>query len=177
MNRQGNVELQVHPGLGIDQIRNFLPHRYPLLLIDRVLEIRTPGVPGALDEPNGKVGTQVVAIKNISYGESVFQGHFPDFSIFPGVMILEAMAQAASFCVYPFMAKDPSELSQFQCIFVGIDGARFRRPVVPGDTLRLEIECTKFRGKLWGFSCVAYVDGQKAAEADILTQLSRKDGK
>src|SRR4051812_2452288 len=123
--------------LNIDQVRKFLPHRQPLLLVDRVLEIHPKGSLDTLSDD--KLGTRVVAIKNISYGEPVFQGHFPEFSIFPGVMIIEAMAQVSSFSLYPFLESSRGG-KDFQTILVGIDQARFRRPVIPGDTLRIETE-------------------------------------
>jgi 3-hydroxyacyl-[acyl-carrier-protein] dehydratase len=161
--------------LNIEQIRKFLPHRQPFLLVDRVLEIHPTGDVGDLSS-NGKVGTRVVAIKNVSYNEAFFQGHFPEFSILPGVMIIEIMAQAASFSLYPNLMADTGRggegLSKdFQCILVGVDSARFRKPVVPGDTLRIETTVTKCRGRLWAFSCVALVDGQKVAEAEIMANL------
>lgn len=158
--------------LDINQIQKFLPHRSPFLLIDRVLEIH---VNGSMDQapPFAPIGTRVVAIKNVSYNEPYFQGHFPGFAILPGVLILETMAQAASFSVYPSMQKNLAQLSKdFQCVLVGIDSARFRKPVLPGDTLRIETEVVKCRGRLWAFKCVALVDGQKVAEAEILANLA-----
>jgi 3-hydroxyacyl-[acyl-carrier-protein] dehydratase len=157
--------------LNIEEIRRFLPHRAPFLLVDRILEIQIKG--GALDlTPQNMLGSKVVGIKNVSFNEPYFQGHFPSFSIVPGVMIIESMAQVASFSLYPAMLKDIDRLSRdFQCILVGVDSARFRKPVVPGDTLRIETEVTKCRGKLWAFKCTASVDGQLVAEADILANL------
>lgn len=158
--------------LNINQIQQFLPHRAPFLLIDRVLEIHTSG---DLSEPppSAPIGTRVVAIKNVSYNEPFFQGHFPGYAILPGVLLIEIMAQAASFSVYPSMEKDLSRFAgQFQCILTGVDNARFRKPVVPGDTLRLETEVTRCRGKLWAFQCSATVDGQKVAEAELLAHLA-----
>lgn len=163
--------------LNINQIQKFLPHRSPFLLLDRVLEIHPAG---ALDQPPpyAPIGTKVVAIKNVSYNEPYFQGHFPGFAIVPGVLVIESMAQAASFSVYPSMAKDIDRLSkEFQCILVGVDGARFRKPVVPGDTLRIETEVTKCRGKLWVFQCSASVDGQTVAEAEILANLLAQESR
>lgn len=157
--------------LNSDQIQKFLPHRAPFLLVDRILEIHPKGAEGS-DAPAAGVGTRVVGIKNVSYNEPFFQGHFPGFSIMPGVLILETMAQVASFSIYPSISKEIDRFSRdFQCILVGVDGARFRKPVVPGDTLRIETEVTKCRGKLWIFQCSALVDGQKVAEAEILTNL------
>lgn len=157
--------------LNINQIQRFLPHRTPFLLVDRILEIHPAG---SIDEPppSARVGTKVIAIKNVSYNEPYFQGHFPGFAILPGVLLIETMAQAASFSVYPGMVKDLDRLSkEFQCILVGVDNARFRRPVVPGDTLRIETEVVKCRGKLWAFQCTATVDGNKVAEAELMANL------
>ena len=157
--------------LNIDQVRRFLPHRAPFLLVDRVLEIHPTGPLGTL-EPEGKAGTRVVALKAISYNEPVFQGHFPQFSVFPGVMIIEAMGQASSFSILPYMAHDLDRMARdFSCILVGVDNARFRRPVIPGDLMRLESVVTKVRGKLWMFECKAFVDGQLVAEANIMANL------
>src|SRR5690606_36116680 len=123
-----------------------------------------------------KVGTRVVALKNVTFNEPVFQGHFPEFSIFPGVMLVEAMAQASSFSLYPHLEDDlEGKVKDLQCILVGVDGARFRRPVVPGDTLKIEEVTTKARGKLYGFHGEITVDGQKAAEADILANLQLRE--
>ena len=162
------------PVMNVDQIRKFIPHRHPFLLIDRVLEIHCPVAPKTLAAPDDKIGIRVVAQKNVSFCEPVFQGHFPDFSILPGVMIIEAMAQTSSFSIYPFLVNQLDRIGEFQCILVGVDNARFRRPVIPGDVLRIETVVSKFRGRLWGFTCTATVDGQKAAEADIMANLIAK---
>jgi 3-hydroxyacyl-[acyl-carrier-protein] dehydratase len=157
--------------LNVNQIQRFLPHRAPFLLVDRILEIQTNG---NLDQPPpyAPIGTRVIAIKNVSFNEPYFQGHFPGFAIVPGVLVIETMAQVASFSVYPSMSKDLDRFArQFQCILVGIDGARFRRPVIPGDSLRIETEVTKRRGKLWAFQCSVSVEGQRVAEAEILANL------
>lgn len=163
--------------LNINQIARFLPHRAPFLLIDRVLEIHTVGDFLNQPAPYAPVGTRVVAQKNVSYNEPYFQGHFPGFAIVPGVLIVETMAQAASFSVYPNMVKDIDRLSRdFQCILVGVEGARFRKPVVPGDVLRIDTEVVKCRGRLWVFKCSASVDGQKVADAEILANLMTNSG-
>jgi 3-hydroxyacyl-[acyl-carrier-protein] dehydratase len=165
--------------LNINQIQQFLPHRSPFLLIDRILDIQPLG---NQDEPppSAGLGTRVVALKNVTFNEPYFQGHFPTFSIVPGVLLLETMAQAASFSVYPSFIKHKDRLTSrdFQCILVGIDKARFRKPVVPGDTMKIETEVVKSRSMLWGFQCVISVEGQKVAEAEILANLissSRND--
>lgn len=174
-NAQLAKPVEIHPEsryqLNINQIQKFLPHRPPFLLIDRVLEIHPAG---SLDEtpPSAEIGTRVVALKNVSFNEPYFQGHFPGFAILPGVLLIETMAQASSFSVYPGMEKNLEQWSkQFQCILVGVDGTRFRKPVVPGDTLRIETELTRRRGKLWVFQCVASVEGQRVAEAEIMANL------
>ena len=143
-------------------ILKLLPHRYPFLLVDRIVD---------MDGDRSAMG-----IKNVAANEPYFQGHFPGFSILPGVLIIEIMAQAASFSVYPYMAASvalgvESMARQFQCILVGVDSARFRKPVVPGDTLRIETTVTKCRGRLWAFQCTALVDGQRVAEADLMANL------
>jgi 3-hydroxyacyl-[acyl-carrier-protein] dehydratase len=160
--------------LSIEQIRQFLPHRAPFLLVDRVLEIHPAG---DLDDPapTARVGTRVVALKNVTYNEPCFQGHFPTYSILPGVLVIEIMAQTASFSAFPYLVRDLNAISEsvkdFSCILVGVDGARFRRPIVPGDTLRIETTVTKCRGRLWAFQCVATVEGHKVAEAEIIANL------
>jgi 3-hydroxyacyl-[acyl-carrier-protein] dehydratase len=157
--------------LSIDQIQRFLPHRAPFLLVDRVLEIH-PTSDVKNPDPAARVGVKVVALKNVSYNEPFFPGHFPGFPLMPGVLIVEALAQTASFSLYPYIAHDLDRLARgFQCILVGVDGARFRKPVVPGDTLRLETTVTKCRGKLWAFDGKAYVDGQLVAEVEILANM------
>ncbi|MBI2712638.1 MAG: 3-hydroxyacyl-ACP dehydratase FabZ [Bdellovibrio sp.] len=157
--------------LNVNQIQSFLPHRSPFLLVDRILEIHPVGDLDA-PPPVAEVGTRVVGIKAVTFNEPYFQGHFPGFAIVPGVLLLETMAQVASFSVYPNMVKTHGALSKgFQCILVGVEGARFRKPVVPGDSLRIETLVTKRRATLWVFQCQAFVDGQKVAEADILANL------
>ena len=159
--------------LNIDQIRQFLPHRAPFLLVDRILEIAPVG--DVSNPETDKVGTKVTALKNVSYNEPWCVGHFPGFSILPGVLIVEAMAQAASFALYPYHEKDIERISRdFRLILVGVEGVRFRRPVVPGDSLIMQIEVAKQRGKLWVFKADGFVDGQKVAEAEILANLSLK---
>lgn len=160
--------------LGIDQVRAYLPHRQPFLMIDRVLEIQHHG-PEASLSPKDLVGTKVVALKSIAYNEPIFAGHFPGFSIFPGVLIVEAMAQTSCFTVYPALSKDSERLKRFKCIFVGIDDCRFRRPVTPGDSLKITTVVTGGKGTLWTFDCEAHVDGQVVAQAKIVAQLAFHD--
>lgn len=154
-----------------DQLRNFMPHRYPFLLIDRILEVNFAGTPGDLT-PETHQGTKAVCLKNVTSNEPYMVGHFPNFSIVPGVLILEALAQTACTTFYPHYVNDPKIFETgFQCILVGIEGARFRKPVIPGDTMILETVLTKARGPLWVFSGEVKVDGQKVAEAEILANL------
>jgi 3-hydroxyacyl-[acyl-carrier-protein] dehydratase len=153
------------------EIQAFLPHRYPFLMVDRILDITGPG---ALDDdnPKTKVGIKVVGIKNVSVNEPYFTGHFPNMPIMPGVQIIEAMAQVASFAFYPtYMKKTPAERDGFRCFLVGVDGARFRVPVVPGDTLRFETEVSLCRSSMWAFTCKAYVEGKLVAEANLMANL------
>lgn len=174
-----NVEKQQNYQLSVDEIQRFLPHRQPFLLIDRVLEIIPSGSVGANGSylsADGKVGTKVRAIKCVTFNEPFFQGHFPGFAIMPGVLLIEAMAQTASMAVYPYMAHDLSLARNFQSILVGVDGVRFRRPVVPGDRLVLTAVVSKCRGKLWGFDCQIEVEGHKVAEASILANLQPAEG-
>ena len=177
MSIESGAGLKVGP-IGIDGVRDFLPHRYPFLLVDRILEITTPGPVISLLNPSDKVGIRTKGLKAISYGENVFQGHFPGFSIFPGVQIIEALAQVACFSIYPFLQPGmPDHGKGFSCLLTGVDNARFRKPVVPGDLLILEAEVTRFRGTLFGYHCEASVDGQKVAEVDILANVLMRGDK
>jgi 3-hydroxyacyl-[acyl-carrier-protein] dehydratase len=136
--------------IDIQQILKHLPHRYPMLLIDRVV----------LREP----GKRVVALKNVSANEPYFQGHFPGRPIMPGVLILESMAQAAGLC----FAEDPARAQEYVYYYAGIDDARFKRPVVPGDQLELDVRLERVLRNIGKFSCVARVGGETVAEATIL---------
>ena len=130
-----------------------LPHRYPFLLVDRILEI----------DP----GKRVVALKNVTFNEPFFPGHFPGEPIMPGVLIVEAMAQAGAVLLLHDMQDRDGKL----VFFTGIDKARFRRTVVPGDQLRLTVEVLKFRSTTCKLRAIAEVDGVKAAEAEIMSAL------
>jgi 3-hydroxyacyl-[acyl-carrier-protein] dehydratase len=145
--------------IDIRGILEYLPHRYPFLLIDRVLEL----------EP----GKRIVAIKNVTINEPYFVGHFPHIPVMPGVLMIEALAQAAGVLSFRTLgrASDPSSVFYF----VGIDGARFKRPVGPGDQLRLEVEILRFARSISKFRGVATVDGAVAAEAELMCTLRTID--
>lgn len=134
-----------------EEILKILPHRYPFLLVDRVVEV----VPGE----------RMVAIKNVSFNEPHFMGHFPDHPVMPGVLILEAMAQAGALFVGH---TDPDSIKGRLVYFMTIDKVRFRRPVVPGDQLRLELVLLKRRRDIWRFDGKAHVGDQLAAEAELM---------
>jgi 3-hydroxyacyl-[acyl-carrier-protein] dehydratase len=140
------------PELHIQELLDHLPQRYPLLMIDRVLEL----------EP----GRRIRALKNVSANEPQFLGHFPGRPIMPGVLILEAMAQAA--CILALRTKGETASAHSTYYYAGIDDARFKRPVVPGDQLELEIALLGHKRTLWKFGCVARVAQDVAAEAEIL---------
>lgn len=138
--------------MDVNQIRRYLPHRYPFLLLDRVVEL--------------KEGESIVAYKNITINEDVFNGHFPNHPVFPGVMILEAMAQACGVLGFKTMDKTPDDGSIY--LYAGIDEARFKKQVVPGDQLFIEAKILSEKRGIWKFECVAKVDGQLAASATIM---------
>ncbi|EGW53489.1 (3R)-hydroxymyristoyl-[acyl-carrier-protein] dehydratase [endosymbiont of Tevnia jerichonana (vent Tica)] len=138
--------------MDITKVLSLLPHRYPFLLIDRVMEFEKD--------------TRLVALKNVTYNEPFFNGHFPIKPVMPGVLIVEAMAQATGLLA---MESNPSTVSENTIyLFVGIDKARFKRPVEPGDQLRIEVEQTAMRRGMGMFSCKATVDGKVAATANII---------
>ncbi len=144
----------------IEEIRKFLPHRYPFLLVDRVIEC-TPG-------------ESIVAIKNISVNEPQFTGHFPNQAIMPGVLIIEALAQATGLLGFRTMSEEPSD--DILYMLVGVDGVRFKRQVVPGDQLTLKAKIERRSKVIWKFSCEASVDGQLCTAASLLCAASPKDG-
>ncbi len=152
-------------------IQAFLPHRHPFLFVDRIICIE--GNEGAdTDEPKKKVGVRVVGQKNVSINEGFFEGHFPNAPVMPGVLIIETMAQVASFSMYPAAIKKIQEMKEsYQCVLVGVDGARFRIPVVPGDVLRIETKVISCRTSLWTFECQATVNDKVVAEAKLLANV------
>lgn len=139
--------------LDVHEIMDQIPHRYPFLLVDRVLEC-TPG-------------ESIVVIKNVSANEPYFTGHFPDHMIMPGVLIIEAMAQAAGLLAIATAEGDPTRDTIYY--FVGIDKARFKRPVVPGDQLTISATITSMRASLQKFDARAEVDGELVAKGELLT--------
>jgi 3-hydroxyacyl-[acyl-carrier-protein] dehydratase len=142
----------------IEEIRKFLPHRYPFLLVDRVIEC----VPGET----------ITAMKNISINEPQFTGHFPDQAIMPGVLIIEALAQATGLLGFRTMSEEPSE--DILYMLVGVDNVRFKRQVVPGDQLILKAKIERRSKAIWKFSCEAKVDGELCTAASLLCAASQK---
>ena len=136
----------------INEIREYLPHRYPFLLVDRVLEL--------------KERESIVAIKNVSINEMFFNGHFPQKAVMPGVLIVEAMAQAAGILGFKTLNKTPADGSIY--FFVGADNVRFKRQVVPGDQLTLKVQYVSDRRGIWKFECASYVGEELAASASIM---------
>ncbi len=136
----------------IKEIQKYLPHRYPFLLVDRVLELNE--------------GDSIVAVKNVSINEPFFEGHFPQKAVMPGVLIVEAMAQAAGILGFKTENKTPEDGSIY--LFVGADNVRFKRQVVPGDQLILKVKYVTDRRGIWKFDCESYVDNELAASASII---------
>lgn len=141
------------------EIQEILPHRYPFLLVDRIEEI--------------EIGKRIVGIKNVSINEPFFQGHFPGHPIMPGVLIIEAMAQVGGVLAF----KSSKDADKKLVYFIGIDRARFRRPVFPGDQIKLELEVLQERHPYWKLKGAAYVDGQLACEAELRAMLADKEVK
>jgi 3-hydroxyacyl-[acyl-carrier-protein] dehydratase len=141
--------------MDIVEIMRHLPHRYPFLLVDRVREIVK--------------GERITAVKNVSMNEPFFPGHFPHHPVMPGVLIIEAMAQAAGILALLSAGHKPDDNSVIY--FVGIDNARFKKPVTPGDQLVIDARLTKSARGIWKFSVQATVDGQLASEADLMCTI------
>jgi len=137
--------------MDIHQILKKLPHRYPILLVDRVI---------ALEK-----GKSIKALKNVTINEPFFQGHFPYRPVMPGVLMLEALAQAAALLAFDALGTGPSE--DLVYYFAGIDNARFKRPVEPGDQLTLEVEMVRMKAGIFKFNCSASVDGTLAVQAEL----------
>src|SRR5947209_17692433 len=143
------------PILDVNEIRRILPHRYPMLLVDRIIELEQE---------------RIVGIKNVTGNEPFFAGHFPDFPVMPGVLIVEAMAQTAGVLVLSGIADRDNKL----VFLVSVDGARFRKPVVPGDQLRIEMAVIKRKGTVAKMGGRATVDGVLVAEAEVMCKLEDK---
>ncbi|MGE5189820.1 MAG: 3-hydroxyacyl-ACP dehydratase FabZ [Gemmatimonadota bacterium] len=142
--------------LSVTEIMDLLPHRYPFLLVDRVLEF--------------EAGKRIVAIKNVTINEPFFTGHFPGYPVMPGVLIVEALAQAGGIVALKAIGEGKK-----LAFFGGIDNCKFRRPVVPGDQLRLEATVIAHKGPVWKLHCEAFVGEALAARADLTATL-REDG-
>lgn len=145
--------------INIQGILELLPHRYPMLLVDRILEYER--------------GKSIVGIKNVTMNESFFQGHFPGRPVMPGVMIVEAMAQTGGVLIM----QEFDNIEDYVIFFMTIDKVKFRRPVVPGDQIRMEVEVNYFRRNVAKLTGRAMVDGQLAASAEFSSMLVKKDEK
>jgi 3-hydroxyacyl-[acyl-carrier-protein] dehydratase len=145
--------------MNIQEVKNYLPHRYPFLLIDRVLEI--------------EIGKSIVALKNISYNEPQFTGHFPEQPIMPGVLIIEAMAQATGILAFKSEVGKPIEGQIY--MLVGVDKVRFKRMVEPGDQLRIKAEVTAVKRGIWKFKCSAAVDEKIVTTAELMCTQKAAD--
>jgi 3-hydroxyacyl-[acyl-carrier-protein] dehydratase len=141
----------------IARIMQAIPHRYPFLMIDRVVE---------LERDRSAVG-----VKNVSVNESFFQGHFPNHPVMPGVLIIEAMAQTAAVLVVETLGPDAAGRVVY---FMSVEGAKFRRPVVPGDQLRIHVTKERNRGNVWKFHAIARVDGVAVAEATYAAMIMER---
>jgi 3-hydroxyacyl-[acyl-carrier-protein] dehydratase len=146
--------------MDIHQILECLPHRYPILLVDRVLDV----VPGE----------RITALKNVTVNEPFFPGHYPHHPVMPGVLIVEALAQTAAILSFKTMGNKADDKSVYY--FVGIDGARFKRPVSPGDQLIMEVVLVANKRGLWKFTATAKVDGRVAAEAELMCTVRPLEG-
>lgn len=141
--------------IDIKEIMNHLPHRFPFLMVDRVIEVEE--------------GKRAVGIKNVTINEPFFQGHFPGEPVMPGVLIVEAMAQVSGVLAFK------SGLAGKSTYFLSIEKAKFRKPVTPGDQLRLEVEVLRGRGNIWKFAGKAYVEDKIVAEAEFTAMVSDKE--
>ncbi len=143
--------------IDIQNVLKSLPHRYPFLLVDKVREV--------------EVNKKIIAIKNVTFNEPHFLGHFPDHPIMPGVLIIEALAQAGALMV---TAAPGFKAEEKLVYFMSVDGAKFRKPVVPGDVLELHVEAIQNRGAVWKLDAKAIVDGVKVAEAELSAMIVDK---
>ena len=143
--------------MDIQRILRLLPHRYPFLLVDRIVEL--------------EIGKRIVGLKNVTINEPFFPGHFPHNPVMPGVLIIEAMAQTAAVLAFKTDGSVPDEGSTVY--FASVDNVRFKRPVVPGDQLVMEAQIVRKMRNIWKFSAVARVDGELATEADFMCAIKR----
>lgn len=142
----------------IQKIMQMIPHRYPILLVDRIIEM--------------KAGQSAVAVKNVTMNEPQFMGHFPGYPVMPGVLIIESMAQTAALVVVDFMGEEAEGKVVY---FMTIDNARFRKPVTPGDTMHIHVEKVQSRGPVWKFKGVAKVGDKVCAEATFSAMITDTD--
>jgi 3-hydroxyacyl-[acyl-carrier-protein] dehydratase len=143
----------------VEEIKEYLPQRYPFLMVDRVVSM--------------ELGKSIVAYKNVSVNEPFFNGHFPDYPIMPGVMIIEALAQAAGVLGFKSQEKKPKD--GYLYYFVGADKVRLKRPVVPGDQLQLEASIVTNKRGIYKFACKASVNGETVCEADIMCAERKRE--
>jgi 3-hydroxyacyl-[acyl-carrier-protein] dehydratase/UDP-3-O-[3-hydroxymyristoyl] N-acetylglucosamine deacetylase/3-hydroxyacyl-[acyl-carrier-protein] dehydratase len=143
--------------LNIEEILKILPHRYPFLLVDRVLDL--------------KVGKSIIALKNVTYDEPFFQGHFPNRKVMPGVLAIEALAQAGGILLYHSLHEPERKLVMLS----KVDKAKFRKPVVPGDQIRLEVSLLKLKNKFAQISGRAFVENEIAAEGEMLVSVVKNE--
>ncbi len=147
--------------INVVEIQEILPHRFPFLLIDRVTDLQ--------------IGTSIEAYKNVTIGEQIFQGHFPDHPIYPGVMIVEGMAQAGGVLAFKSASEDEQEAAKDKVVyFMSIDKCKFRSPVTPGDRLVYKLEVIKHRGSIWVLDAKAFVDDKLVAEAELKAMIVDK---
>lgn len=144
--------------MDVVEIRKFLAHRYPFLLVDRVLDY--------------EAGKHLTAIKNVTINEPFFNGHFPDQPIMPGVLLIEAMAQATGLLGFLTMGTEPQEDTLY--ILVGVNNVRFRKQVVPGDQVELHAELVKRKGTMWVFQATAKVDGKMVTSAELMCAVVKE---
>lgn len=161
---------------GPQEILEVLPHRYPFIMVDRVLEIKTAKklyVGMSEEEYQGAfIGSYVKTIKNVSFNEHQFQGHFPNRPIFPGVLTLEFMAQSAAFILAPFTAvKNNGKVKQFDVALASFDKVKFRKPIVPGDQMLSEIKLINFRKNIFSFLGTVTVDQKVVAQGEFMAQM------
>jgi len=143
--------------IGINEIKQYIPHRYPFLLVDRIVEI--------------ELGKRAVGLKNVTINEPFFPGHFPHNPVMPGVLIIEALAQAAAVLAFKTEGTIPDK--DAMVYFASVDNVRFKRPVVPGDQLMLEVEIVRTIRNIWKFKGVARVAGEVATEAEFMCAIKR----